>query len=239
MFPVLRHFRVLKNLPEAEGVFTLLLAPADEQPLFSFQAGQFAMLHLLNDDGTTWAKAAYSFATAPSDSTDTIEFGIKVSGDFTQRASRLTPGEIVGIQGPYGVFTLKTEDEPLVFLAAGIGITPLRSMIRDLLFKKDVRDLYVFYSDKNEACLAYRKEFEEFARQYSHFHFIPFLTRETSETWMGERGRITGEAVKRYLSTLQSAHYYMCGPVEFMNTLKEFLVGQGVDSKTQIQKEVF
>ena len=237
-----RRFRVLQNRWIAESVFSLTLEPADDQALPSFRAGQFIMLHLLNDDGSTWAKAAYSYATAPSDCQTSIELGIKLSGGFTQRAARLVPGDVVAVQGPYGVFYLKNTPaaaSPLVLLAAGIGITPLRSMIRDIVATGVGREMFLFYSEKTLASCAYFSEFESLAAAYSGFHFVPCLTREAPVSWRYERGRVSGSLIEKYVPSISQAHYCLCGPDEFMFSMKDFLVQRGVDPKIHIQKESF
>ncbi len=67
LFPI-RRFRILERRQETNETFTLVLEPADGESLFGFLAGQFVMMHLFNSDGSVWAKAAYSIASAPSES---------------------------------------------------------------------------------------------------------------------------------------------------------------------------
>lgn len=238
LFPV-RTFRIVERRMDAAQTFSLVLAPADGEPLAPFKAGQFVMLHLFNPDKSVWAKAAYSYATAPVESTETIELGIKIHGDFTTRASQLVVGDEVGIQAPYGAFILKEDLPRIVFFAAGVGVTPLRSMIREVLLTKKDIELVLFYSDKTRADMAYEAEFRELASQYSNFHFIPTLTRENPESWNDETGRIDKAMVERHLSDWSVGRYCMCGPDEFMDGMKAMLEAEGIDTKTKLQRESF
>lgn len=237
--PVTRQFRIVENRIESEGTFTLILEPADGVPLFSFLAGQFVMLLLTNPDGTPWAKAAYSIATAPTESKYTIELAIKLAGEFTQRASKLSKGDTVGVQGPYGMFTLKANADPLVFIAGGVGVTPLRSMIREALLESAPQQVFLFYSDKTRAAMAYEDEFRSLAETYQNFHFIPCLTRETPVGWDGECTRIDGALIKKHLTRLGSARFYTCGPTALMDEVKQILITEDIDVKTRLHKESF
>ncbi len=238
LFPI-RRFRVREYRQEAVETFTLVLEPADGLPMFSFIAGQFVMMHLYNDDGSVWAKAAYSIATAPSESDEIFELGIKLHGDFTRRAAGLKIGDQVGIQGPYGVFCLKELVEGKVFFAGGVGVTPLRSMIRSALFTELQGDVWLFYSEKQRAAMAYEAEFRDLSARYPQFHFIPILTRETPSAWDGEIGRMQQTMIEKYLHDWLLPRYYMCGPKQFMDDLKQMLVNVGVDVHKQLHRESF
>ncbi len=237
-FPI-RRFRIVERRQETPETFSIRLEPADGEPLFSYKAGQFVMMHLFQPDGSVWAKAAYSLATAPCEATTQIELGIKIHGDFTQRAALLRVGDEVGIQGPYGAFVLKEDTDRIVFFAGGIGVTPLRSMIREALFTHRPMDLVLLYSDKTRADMAYEQEFRHLAEEHPRFRFIPILTRETPEGWVGETSRIRREMVEAYISDAQRGRYCMCGPQSFMDAIKTILVDMGVDTATRLQKESF
>ncbi|MEO5927569.1 MAG: FAD-dependent oxidoreductase [Patescibacteria group bacterium] len=237
-FPI-RTFRVVEHRTDAAQTFSLILTPADGEPLFPFKAGQFVMAHLLNPDKTVWAKAAYSLATAPSECTDSIELGIKLHGDFTKRLSDLEVGDEIGIQGPYGAFTLKDDEPRIVFFAGGVGVTPLRSMIREALLTQKNLELVLFYSDKTRGDMAYEAEFRELAAEYPNFRFVPFITRETPEEWDGELTRIERMIVEKYLTDWNVGRYCMCGPDAFMDAIKAMLDEVGVDTKVKLQRESF
>lgn len=237
-FPI-RPFRITERRQETPETFTLVLEPADGEPMFVFKAGQFAMLHLSNDDGTPWAKAAYSFASAPAESATSFELGIKIHGDFTKRASLLKVGDEVGIQGPYGVFTLKEDMDRLVLFGGGVGVTPLRSMIREVLLTKKPIELILFYSEKKREMMAYEEEFRALASNHPNFRFVPILTRETPEDWDGETCRLERTMVERVFTDWDRGRYAVCGPDAFMDCIKDMIIEVGVDPKLRLQKESF
>lgn len=237
-FPI-RPFRIIERRTETAETYSLIVAPADGEPLFAFTAGQFVMVHLYADDGTVWAKAAYSMATAPVESKDRLELGIKIHGDFTKRAANLAVGDQLGIQGPYGAFTLKEDSDRIVFFAGGIGVTPLRSMIRDVLLNHKPIEMVLFYSDKTIADMAYEAEFRALAAAHPSFRFVPILTREQPAGWEGESSRINRSMIEKYVSDPSNARYYMCGPDTFMDAIKAILTEQGIDTAAKLRKESF
>ncbi len=234
-----RKFRVTENRKIAEGVFGLKLVPADGAPLFVYQAGQFIMLHLQNPDGTIWAKAAYSIAGAPSESRDSIDLAIRLRGDFTHRAEQLKVGDTVLVQGPYGRFTLNESAERHVMLAAGIGITPIYSMLREKLMTHPDSDLILLYSNRDVSSFSFLVELKALADEHPNFSCITTLTGETEEPWQGERGRIDEAVLRKHVPEPATAEYYLCGPTDFVTGLTEILEKCGVNVKIQAHKEIF
>ncbi|MSR85078.1 FAD-dependent oxidoreductase [Candidatus Uhrbacteria bacterium] len=223
---------------ETPSTFTLVLAP-ESGAMFSFAAGQWVYLYLLNEDGSSWARAAFSIASAPEEAQKQFELGIKIYGDFTKRASKLMPDDHVQIQGPFGVFTLHENISPLVMFAGGIGVTPFRSQIRSLWKRRSATQVYLFYSNKIVEETAYFEELQAMAKEWPALHVIFLLTSEAPAKWPGETGRLNLEIIKRHVPSLDQGEFLMCGPPGFMDSIKAILDTQGVDTKKRLRKELF
>ncbi|KAA0206386.1 FAD-dependent oxidoreductase [Candidatus Uhrbacteria bacterium] len=241
---ILRPFRVTEIIWETAEIFTLELEPQDPSDMISFKPGQWVYLHLLEKDGTPWARAAYSIASAPEESGERIKLGIKVEGDFTKRASKLMPDDEVFLQGPFGVFVLPEGDGPLVMFAAGIGITPFRSMIRelDLTSRQSQvakRHVTLVYSNKTIEDAAYFEEFDSLAKRAEWFTPVFTLTRGAPADWLGERGRIDGAMLDRHASISDDVTFMMCGPKSFMDSVRALLEERGVDTRKRLKQELF
>lgn len=248
----LRRYRVTTNRPIAEGVFQLLLEPVAD-PIPPHKSGQWVSLHLLNPDGSVWAKAAYSIANAPP-VTGPLELGIKVAGDFTQRARLLKTGDEVLLQGPWGVFVLQTDLPRLVMFAGGIGITPLLSMAREACGTAMSSDVLLFYSSRTCRESAYLDELRGLAKRCPRFRLVEICTREThppsaepvpsGAEGLGagsegkETGRIDAAMLDRYIQDYSVGEYSMCGPKDFMDNIKQLLQNKGVEVK-KIRHELF
>lgn len=236
---IVRRFRIQEVKWETAETYTLVLAPEDANDMPAFKPGQWVYLHLFNEDGTMWAKAAYSISLAPEECSQRLELGIKLHGDFTKRASKLMPDDLVGVQGPFGVFVLPPGDSPLVMFAGGIGVTPLRSMLRSLIASGTTRPVTLFYSNKYVEESPYLEEFLAFAEKAPWFRFIPILTQQAPSDWKGERGRLDLAMLQRHAVIDPGFTYLMCGPKPFMESIKGFLKEAGIDTKKQLKEELF
>lgn len=235
----IRRFLVNELRWESADVYTIVLKPESGAERLAFQAGQWVYLHLLNADGGSWGRAAFSIATAPEESDEWIELAIKIHGDFTKKGAQLQPGDVVGVQGPFGVFTVPPEAKRLVFFAAGIGITPLRSMIRSLALQKKQVPVTLLYSNKTVEETVYFEEFERLAKDWPSFQPVFFLTAHQPAAWAYETGRIDAARLVKLCPDVSDAMFLMCGPEAFMDCVKGLLEERGVDVKRRLRKELF
>ena len=237
--PQKRNYRVISTKRIAESQFELSLSPADGEPMFDFVPGQWVMIELPDPNGGKVWKSAYSISNAPHEARDRFEIAVKVDGDFTKRLEKLVVGDEVIAQGPYGVFTLKPGQSPLVIFAGGVGFTPFRSMIRSMVAVKDPRPVVLFYSNRTQSEIAYAHEFRELAASHPLFKPVFILTREVPAEWDGESRRLDREMILKYIPNLQSAEFLMCGSRSFMEAVQAILIAEGIDIKTRLRKELF
>ncbi len=234
----MRRFRVQEIVWEAPEIFTLRLMPCEGEIALPFKAGQWVYLHLLHEDGTSW-KAAFSIATAPSDE-GPIELGIKIEGGFTKRASQLSLDTVVALQGPFGVFVLPDPLEAsLVCIAGGIGIAPLRSMIRELVHRGGSTPIYLAYSNRYAESAAYLEEFQSLRQSYPCMKLLLTLTGEHPAGWKAHTGRLNATMLAPLLTeTARTARFFICGPHPFMESICGILEAAGVEKK-RVHQERF
>lgn len=224
---------------ESVNVFTLTLRPEQGAPL-AFAAGQWAYLHLLNQDGTSWGRAAFSLASAPAESKEKIQLAIKIEKDFTKRAGQLQPGDVVGIQGPFGVFVLPETASRVVMFAGGIGIAPFRGMIREILARHLPIKMVLFYSNRFIEESVFFEELDDYALQSPDFKAACTLTGgDVPGSWTGETGRFTHAMFDKYVQDEPGTIYLTCGPEAYMEQVKGVLVDKGIEVKTRLKKELF
>jgi ferredoxin-NADP reductase len=236
----IRRYIVDEITWESASVYTLNLSPEKPEDRITFLAGQWVYWHLLNQDGSSWGRAAFSVASAPGEFDEEFQLGVKVQGDFTKKGGQLQPGDVIGIQGPFGVFTLPKQADHLVFFAGGIGVTPFRSMIREHRLQGGTTPITLFYCNRYIEDAVYFEEFELLAKEWELFTFVPTLTGgDNPSIWKGEIGRINLPMIQKSVPDLHRALYLMCGPNAFMDSLKEILEKEGVDVKAKLKKELF
>lgn len=88
-----------------------------------------------------------------------MEIAIKALGDFTSTVHRLSPGTAVYLDGPHGVFSMDRDEGPgFGFIAGGVGITGLISMLRTMADRGDVRPAVLVYANGDWEGVVFREE---------------------------------------------------------------------------------
>jgi ferredoxin-NADP reductase len=193
---------------------------------FSFTAGQAVMLGL---SGSPLRKP-YSIASAPWEVMKSgimqVLVQVEDSGGLDPHLELASPGTPIDVEGPFGSFQLPAHVEhPLVFIAGGTGIAPLRSMMMEHLGKPTTQPAVLIYSARAVDEFAFRAELAalEAAGRLTAFFTV---TREERE-WQGRRGRIA-EALLREALPTSDATCLVCGPPQFNEDASRLLLKLGV-----------
>ena len=194
---------------------------------FSFKAGQAVMLGL----GGSALRKPYSIASAPweLEKTGTLQVLAQVedSGGLDPHLELATPGTRLNLEGPFGTFGLPEHVErPLLFIAGGTGIAPLRSMLIAHLARPTRLPVALVYSARSTDEFAFRTEFSalEAAGRISVFLTV---TRQERPGWPGRRGRIS-EALLAEALPSTDALCSICGPRQLVNDTSALLQKLGV-----------
>lgn len=215
--------------------WTLVLQPDGHQGM-EFRPGQFAWL-TIGTSPFSIREHPFSFSSSAMDS-EQLSFTIKELGDFTATIGTLPPGTRVYVDGPYGSFTPDRYGAAgYVFIAGGVGITPVMSILRTLADRHDQRPLFLFYGSTSPEEVTFREELEllksRLKLQLVHVFMSP------PEGWNGERGYITADIMGRYLPEQRMEFdYFVCGPLPMQKAVKDALWKLGIPLK-QVESESF
>jgi ferredoxin-NADP reductase len=136
-----------------------------------------------------------------------------------------------------GSFTLhKDASRPAVFLAGGIGIAPIRSILQHAAQQRVEHKLYLFYSNRAADDAAFLEGLESLGARNRNFIFVPTVTGRRTLAWPYEKGHINHEMLKRYLVGLKGPVYYIAGPSGMVTAMTSLLGSAGVsedDMKTE------
>lgn len=208
---------------------------------FTYTAGQYVSitipeLRLLHPGEET---KAFSIANAPNEEKLLLIAIRRGKNPFKRTLERMPIGSIVELRGPSGTFLLhRNEEIPAVFLAGGIGITPVRSIIEWATIKHLPQPIYLFYSNESRERIAFLKDFELWQRKNNNFRFIPTLTKRAPSSWTYERGRISAEMLSRHMGDARNALYYVSGGEPMVKELLAVLDSLGA-KELQIKIEEF
>lgn len=216
--------------------WTLTLKP-ERGEIFDYHPGQFAWL-TLRASPFALREHPFSFSSSPT-RPGSIEFTIKELGDFTRTIGQIKPGERAYVDGPYGSFGVDRhpQAEGFVFIAGGVGIAPLMSMLRALADRAEQRPLWLFYGNRDWQRVAFREEIEQLASQLTLK--IVHVLGEPPPDWQGERGYVDAGVLRRHLPAKHGAlHFLVCGPEPMIRLAERSLAELGLPLK-QLHSEIF
>ena len=135
---------------------------------------------------------------------------------------KVSEGQRVYLDGPYGAFTIGNPADMHVLIAGGIGVTPMMSMIRTLADRGDRRPVTLLYGSRDWDSITFREELE--ALQARLNLTVVHVLANPPAGWTGERGFITAELFRRHLPLPYAAHeYFICGPNVMMDAIERSL----------------
>jgi propane monooxygenase reductase component len=178
---------------------------------------------------------SFSMANTSSREDGRLEFVIKVYPDglFSHFLdSQLAVGDQLNLTGPYGMFTLREGfDTELIFVGGGAGMAPILALLRSMAERGIDRKATYYYGARRRRDLCFEEELRALEEKLPNFTFVPALSEpDDSEEWDGEVGMIT-DVVKRNVTSLASAHAYVCGPPPMVEAAMPLLTQLGVPEK--------
>lgn len=200
-------------------------------PGFSFSAGQY----LLVDLGAGLVHPL-SLSEAPAER-EYLEFTKRLTGSlFCDKLQGMAAGEVFKVKGPSGHFTLDGSEKSLVLLAGGIGITPIRSLLKSLAGQtSQPAQTILIYGNLNAADIAFREELEGVVLPgYRLVHVLA----DSQGVGGAYQGYITGEIIAAVVSDLERATFMVSGPPVMVTAMQKNLAGLGI-APAQIRTDIF
>jgi predicted ferric reductase len=223
-----KPYEVVEVIEERGNTWTLLVKPVNHNGM-RFIPGQFAWL-------TAWTSPftdqEHPFSISSSASNPKlIAFTIKQLGDFTSTIKDMQPGQQVYLDGPFGAFSIDRQPHAkgYVFIAGGIGITPMMSMLRTLKERGDQRPLVLIYANNRWGDVTFREEIEKIQEELNLK--VVHVLADPPDDWQGERGFVTKDILEKYLPKERQKDIYeifICGPPPMMDIVEKLLPQVGV-----------
>ncbi len=238
----LRELRVVTRRAESDDVVSFTLAARDGGPLPSFEAGQHLPVVLSGPSGVL--RRSYSL----SGPADAGTYRISVKREPCGAASgflhdHLAEGDVLLAARPAGSFVLhETSPRPAVLVSAGVGLTPLVSMLH-AASQRPERPVWFVHGARDGAHHPLRREVDTLVATTPHLrrHVVYSRPRPADRERAGrdfdDVGRIDGALLAELLPDLE-ADFYLCGPLPFLDALHGDLEARGVPAE-QIHSERF
>ncbi|MFL1523549.1 pyridoxamine 5'-phosphate oxidase family protein [Pseudomonas sp. O230] len=242
-----RPLRVVRIEAESHNIRSIYLEPADGAGLPLFQAGQHLPLRF-TIDGELHIRT-YSLSSAPSD--DFFRISVKREGLVSSHLhEQVRVGDLLEARAPQGHFTVAPhERRPLVLLAAGVGITPLLSMVREVVYQglrtRRIRPTWFFQSSRTLADQPFRSELDRLLEGAGDaVRVLRLLSQPEADAQEGEDFDQTGRIDTALLKTILEVEDYdqldfvLCGPGSFTQALYDGLRELDIRD-TRIHAETF
>ena len=225
-FPVLKMpTRILAlQRPAVDVALLRLQLPANQR--FQYHAGQYVEFILAGG-----ARRSYSMATAPSrlGSPPTIELHIRhlPGGLFTDQVfTTQKERDILRIEGPFGSFFLRESAKPMILLASGTGLAPIKALIEQLQDSDQQRPAVLYWGCRSRADLYLHDWAEQAAASLPWLRYIPVLSEpRAGDAWAGRTG-LVHQALMADWPDLSAHQVYACGAPVMVDSARRDLVAQ-------------
>ncbi|RPK58218.1 Flavohemoprotein [Streptomyces sp. ADI96-02] len=236
---VWRTWEVVGRVEETPDVATFRLRPADGSPAPAFRPGQYVSVQLELADGSRQIRQ-YSLSSSPgsplrSITVKHVRADGTPDGEVSQRLhTHVRPGDRLRLSAPYGDLVLDHLDAPLLLASAGIGCTPMLSMLEHLAERGHRGPVSVVHGDRSPSDHALRAD---------HARLTAELEDAAAHFWYerpepGHPAERTGRVDLAAVTVLPGTHAYLCGPLPFMRDVRTRLLAEGV-RPADVHYEVF
>jgi ferredoxin-NADP reductase/ferredoxin len=231
-WPGFRQMRVANINKESDSVTSFILSPIDGQALPLFEAGQFVVLRMLVDPDEPPVLRSYSLSDLPA----ADHFRISVKNELNGIGSsflcnRAREGDLLDVSAPRGSFTLRPSQGPVVLLSAGVGATPVMSMLHTLAAEGSQREVWWIYGARNRVDHPFAEESRSLLKQLSRARGYIVYSRPAAIDQVGADFDAPGHidtALLGRIGVSQGSDFYLCGPSSFLQNMRDGLRNWGV-----------
>ena len=224
-----KHFKVVRKEQENELVASFYLEPEDGKALPPYQPGQYITVKVKAPGEEYTALRHYTVSQAPNGNVYRISVKREAENNPKGVVSNylhdyVEEGSTIQISAPAGLFTLQQNDNPVLFIGGGIGVTPLYAMLDSMEFGRNVTFIQ---SVRNEKLAVFQDQIQKKINELKGSYFVKYSDTE---------GYITKEDLSKYIQ--ENTEVYICGPEAFMETVISYVRELGV-SEDRIHFEFF
>ena len=241
-WPGFRQMRVAQIRKESDSVTSFVLAPIDGAALPVFQPGQFVALRLLVDPDKPPILRSYSLSDLPV--ADHFRITVKsesngVGSSFLR--NRVREADVLDVSAPRGSFTLHPGENPVVLLSAGVGATPVMSMLHALAAEKSEREIWWIYGARNGIEHPFAQEsrslLEQLSRGRSFIVYSKPSATDKLELNFDASGHVDAALLEK-IGVSPNSDFYLCGPSSFLENMRDGLRNWGVLAEN-VHTEIF
>lgn len=241
-----RAFSLVEKIVESELVTSFVFEPIDQQPVMDFYPGQYLGVELNSTELEHTEIRQYSLSTKPNGKSYRIsvkrESGIHQGVVSNYLHDHLEVSDLVDLHAPTGDFFLLNNEAPVVLISAGVGITPMQSMLDTLDQNNFSHPVTYIHACEFASQHSFKQHTEQVcnANQWKHYTWYNLGSVESKITNEQDQSAVFNGLIDFTAVDLpiDKGDFYLCGPVGFMKYAKQQLEKIGV-AKDRIHYEVF
>jgi hypothetical protein len=225
---------ITDKVQETASTVSFYLKPADNSAVETFFPGQFITVRLGE------LKRNYTLSDSPDKSYYRITVKGEEGGAMSHALHRLEKEQtLYASRKPTGSFYLAPDNNKrLVLLSAGVGLTPMISILNHLFSQNDLREVWFIHSTKAPETLIMADYLKVLQREVNSLRVKIFFTAAGADgVGRGFSGRITPQLLQEILGSLDFS-FFICGPAAFIRTFTQHLGAGGVPAE-DVQYELF
>jgi len=209
---------------------------------FDFLAGQFCFVSVpdIGLQDKEGLRRPLSITSSPLEKD--LLFTVRLTESAFKRTLRgMAESSRAEIESPTGLFTLPdSRERPLVFLAGGMGIAPLRSMLRYSADAETGHRITLFYSSRIQEEALFLDEFYDIAAKTPSIGVVATITRpeQSAKSWQGRTGRLTPSTIRDGCAYWSTATYYLSGPPAMVEGMRAMLEEMAI-GMDRIKREIW
>ncbi|GAB2593888.1 hypothetical protein GCM10027034_28630 [Ramlibacter solisilvae] len=212
----------------APEVMRIRLAPEGGERI-RFAAGQY--INIVLEDGQ---RRAFSFANAPHENAS-IELHVRriPGGRFTTQVfTQMSQGDTVRFEGPFGRFTLREGERPILLVAAATGFAPVKSIVEDAFHRGIQRSIHVYWGVRRPQDFYMLDLLRRWEAEHPNFHFAAVASEpQPGDGWQGRTG-LVHEAMLADFPQLEGHEVYVCGSVRMVDAAVGAFLARGLDEQS-------
>lgn len=219
---------VVDVIEETPDVHTLVIRPPHPSQAMRYLPGQFAFLTLFRE-GMPVEEHPFTISSSPA-RLPNLTVTIKASGDYTATVGYTRKGDRAAVRGPFGRFSyvLWPSERDLVFVAGGVGVTPMLSMLRHMRDVGAECRVLLIYANRTETDIVARAELESMVAGGALELEVVHVLSCPGDAWAGERGRVSAEFILDRAGGVSDKTFYISGPPQMISDLCKGLSRAGV-----------
>jgi ferredoxin-NADP reductase len=226
------RIRLKERIPETADVMSFIFDLGGQPP--EYRPGQYIHYELdaLAFPDERGNRRHFTISSSPTER-GILMFTTKMRGSgFKETLRQASIGYELTCETPVGEFVMGKNEKHRrhVFIAAGIGITPYRSILRYAVDMNEPVNGLLLYFNRSSADIIFRQQLEDIVRQMSTFSLVNVLSGP-EPGWKGEQGKLDEALFRKWVTDLDQSLFWISGPPAMVVAYKELLLQMGVEEE--------